>query len=204
MLVGPWSSLMSATTDSGTPPRSPRCPKGTRNCSSNCRSPRAPSSSCTRIGTCRSPASNFASAGPTSPMVATRMVCDRLSVDTPSLAARSARGWIRSSGRSSDVADDVAVDAGDHERDRAQAVFVEEPVADVRHALEVVADLEFELALGDGAFGLRRVIDDQRGAAHLERSRWQPAAIDEHALDFRPLAQARDDFLRGLFGEGEL
>ena len=70
-----------------------------------CRSPRAASSSWTRIGTSRSPASNLASAGPTSPMVATRIVCDRLSVETPSRAARSARGWMRSSGRSSEVSE---------------------------------------------------------------------------------------------------
>ena len=38
-------------------------------------------------------------------MVATRMVCDRLSVETPSRAARSARGWMRSSGRSSEVSE---------------------------------------------------------------------------------------------------
>ncbi len=38
-------------------------------------------------------------------MVATRMVCDRLSVETPSRAARSARGWMRNSGRSRDVSE---------------------------------------------------------------------------------------------------
>ncbi len=64
MLVGPWSSLMSATTESGTPPcrRARRAAPATVR--ATCRSPRAASSSCTRIGTRRSPASNFASAGP--------------------------------------------------------------------------------------------------------------------------------------------
>jgi hypothetical protein len=38
-------------------------------------------------------------------MVATRMVSDRLSVETPSRAARSARGCTRSSGRSSEVSE---------------------------------------------------------------------------------------------------
>ena len=93
-------------------------------------------------------------------MVATRMVCDRLSVDTPSRAAKSARGWMRSSGRSSevseitlaicgirfiwlrqfagDVGDDVAVGPGHHQLHRALAVLVEEPVPDVRHVFEVV------------------------------------------------------------------
>src|SRR6266508_3422062 len=108
---------MSATTESGTPPRSPRWPSGTRNCCSICRSLRALSSSWTRIGTWRSPASNFA-------------------------------------------------DAGHDQRNRAQAVFVEEPEADVGNVFQFLADLEFELPLGNLAIGLRRVIDDQRGAPH--------------------------------------
>ena len=122
-------------------------------------------------------------------MVATRMVCDRLSVETPSRAASSARGRIAQFGPvergfrdhvgddrnplhlgrqfAGDVADDVAVDAGHDQRDRAQAVFVEEPEADIGNVFEFVADLEFELALGDLAIGLRRVVDDQRGARAL-------------------------------------
>ena len=55
----------------------------------------------------------------------------------------------------------------DDQRERAQAVVVEEPVADVGNVLEVLADLELELALGDVAVALRRVVDDQRGAANL-------------------------------------
>ena len=51
---------------------------------------------------------------------------------------------------------------------------------------------------------LRRVVDDQRGAPHLQRSRRHPAAVDEDALDLRPLAQARDDLFRHLLGIGEL
>ena len=89
-----------------------------------------------------------------------------------------------------DVADDVAVGAGDHQRDRAQAVFVEEPEPDIRNVLEFLADLEFELALGDVAAGLRRVIDDQRGAAHLEGARRHPAAVDEHASSPRAACAA--------------
>ena len=103
-----------------------------------------------------------------------------------------------------DVVDDVAVDAGHDQRNRAQAVFVEEPEADVRNVFQFLADLEFELALGDLAIALRRVIDDQRGAAHFLRSRRHPAAIDEDALDLGPLAQAGDDFLGDLLGIGEL
>ena len=53
-----------------------------------------------------------------------------------------------------DVADDVAVDAGHDQRDRAQAVLVEEPEADVRDVVQLLADLELELALGDLAIGL--------------------------------------------------
>jgi hypothetical protein len=64
---------------------------------------RAASVSCTRIGTSRSPVSNFASAGPTSPMVATRIVSASASVETPRRTAKSMRGMIRSSGRSNDV-----------------------------------------------------------------------------------------------------
>ncbi len=103
-----------------------------------------------------------------------------------------------------DVVDDVAVGPRHHQRDGAQAVFVEEPVADVRDVLEFLADLQLELALGDLALGLRRVVDDQRGAAHLEGAGRHPSAVDKDALDLRPLAQARDDFLGDLFGEGEL
>ncbi len=155
-----------------------------------CRSPRALSSSWTRIGTRRSPASNLASAGPTSPMVATRMVCDRLSVETPSRAASSARGSDAQFG---------PVERGfrDHVGDRSESRFIcvasslatlltmllstpvttseiarrpfssEEPEADVGNVLQLLADLEFELALGDIAVGLRRVVDDQRGARGL-------------------------------------
>src|SRR5207248_244277 len=103
-----------------------------------------------------------------------------------------------------DVADDVAVGAGDDQRDRAQAVFVEKPEADIGNVLELVADLKLELALGDLATGLRRVIDDQRGAAYLERSRRNAAAVDEYASYFRPLAQARHDLLGDLLGVGKL
>ena len=99
------------------------------------------------------------------------MVCDRLSVETPSRAARSARGWIRNSGRSSevsrnhvgelrnplhlvrefagDIADDVAVGAGHDQLHRALAVLVEEPEPDIRHVFEILADRQLELALRD-------------------------------------------------------
>ena len=76
-----------------------------------------------------------------------------------------------------DVVDDVAVDAGDHQRDRAQAVFVEEPEPDIGDVFEVLGDRKLKLALRDAALGLRRVVDDQRGAAHLQRPR---AAPDRH------------------------
>src|SRR5205085_3894202 len=66
-----------------------------------------------------------------------------------------------------DVADDVAVGAGHHERDRAQTVFVEEPVADIRHVFELLADLKLKMALRDIALGFARVVDDQRGAAYF-------------------------------------
>ena len=46
-----------------------------------------------------------------------------------------------------DIGDDVAVDAGHHQRNRAQAVLVEEPEPDVRNVLEFLADIEFEQAL---------------------------------------------------------
>src|SRR5438552_535876 len=87
---------------------------------------------------------------------------------------------------------------------RAQAVFVEEPVADIGDLLEFVADGSFELALGDAARALRRVIDDQRGAAYFQCSRRNAPAIDEHALDLGALAQPRDDVLGDLLGIGEL
>src|SRR6476646_2194537 len=77
MLVAPSPKLMSARATSGTPP--PRC-DGMRICSRTCRSARAFSSSRTRMGLVRSPASKLASAGPTSPMVATRIV-DELIAD---------------------------------------------------------------------------------------------------------------------------
>ena len=95
-------------------------------------------------------------------MVATRMVCDRLSVETPSRAASSARGRMRSSGRSSEVSEITLAmigirfiwvasslatlltmllsTAGHDQRDRAQAVFVEEPEADIRNVFELLAD----------------------------------------------------------------
>src|SRR6185295_17045358 len=92
-----------------------------------------------------------------------------------------------------DVVDDVAVDPGYDQRNRAQAVFVEEPEADVRNIFQFLTDLELELPLGDLAIGLRRVIDDQRGAADFLRSRRHPAAVDEDALHLGPLAQAGDD-----------
>ena len=66
------------------------------------------------------------------------------------------------------------------------------------------ADRQLELALGDLAFGLRRVIDDQRGAAHLEDAGRHAAAVDEHAPDLGPLAQPRHDLLGDLLGIGEL
>ncbi len=105
-----------------------------------------------------------------------------------------------------DVADDVAVDAGHDQRNRAQAVFVEEPEPDVRNVFQLLADIELEQALGVLAVAvlLRRVVDDQRGAPHFLRARRHPAAIDEDALDLRALAQARDDFLGHLLGVGEL
>ena len=52
--------------------------------------------------------------------------------------------------------------------------------------------------------GLGRVVDDQRGAAYLESAGRHAAAVDEHAFHLGALAQARDDFLGDLFGEGEL
>ena len=76
---------------------------GTRNCSMTWRLVRAFSSSCTRTGTSRSPVSNRASAGPMSPMVATRIVSESPSVLTLSRANRSVCGWMRSSGRSRSV-----------------------------------------------------------------------------------------------------
>ena len=54
------------------------------------------------------------------------------------------------------------------------------------------------------AVGLRRVVDDQRGAAHLLGARRHAAAVDEDALDLGPLAQPRDDVLGDLLGVGEL
>ncbi len=103
-----------------------------------------------------------------------------------------------------DVVDDVAVDPGHDKRNRAQAVLVEEPEADVRNVFQFLADLELELPLRDLAIGLRRVIDNQRGAAHFLCSRRHPSTIDEDALHLGPLAQAGDDFLRHLLGIGEL
>src|SRR6266568_3257678 len=206
MLVGPWSSLTSAMTESGTPPFSPCSPSGTRNCSSVFRLPRAASSSCTRIGTRRSPTSNLASAGPTSPIVATRMVCDRLSVETPRRAARSARGSMRSSGRSSEVSEITSemVEIRFICVASALAVLVQEPEADVGDVLQLLTDREFQLALSDVAVVLRRVVDDQGGAADFLGPRWNTPAVDENALDLGPLAQSCDDVLGDLLGVGEL
>src|SRR4029077_789543 len=103
-----------------------------------------------------------------------------------------------------DIVHDIAVDAGDDQRDRTQAVFVEEPEADIGDVLEFLADGKLKLALGDLALGLRRVVDDQRGAAHLKRAGRHPPAVDEYASYFGSLAQARDDFFGDLFGVGKL
>jgi len=107
--------------------------------------------------------------------------------------ARSALGWIRSSGRSSEVSEITsemignplssasrvrwrtletmfAVDAGHHQRDRAQAVLVEEPER-MSARSPVPARSRVRAGAGDLAGGLRRVVDDQRGAAHLEGAR---------------------------------
>ena len=121
------------------------------------------------MGTVRSPASNFASAGATSPMVATRMVSDRLSVDTPKRTANSRR-WVNSQlravegGRRYDirnhrqsphlsgelgrhVRDRGIVLAGDDQVDVSLSIVVEEPVANIRYVCEVLADRVLELLL---------------------------------------------------------
>ena len=103
-----------------------------------------------------------------------------------------------------DIVDDVAVAACDDQRDRAIALVVEEPEADVGDVVELLADRVLEVALRELALGLRRVVDDQRGAPHLLRALRRTAAVDEDASDLGPLAQARDDVLGDLFGVGEL
>ena len=116
-------------------------------------SPRAASSSSTRIGTSRSPALNLARLASTSPSVATRIVSDSVSVETP----RSAATWrlrrdlqfrpVELGGRDrvldrrdrahlagelvGGLVDRVDVGAGDDQRQVALAVVLDEPVADV-------------------------------------------------------------------------
>ena len=159
---------------------------------------RAFSSSCTRIGTNRSPVSNRASAGPTSPIVATRIVSERPSVETSRRASRSVWRRIRSSGRSSDgLRDDVGdernaphlrrellgdvgvtvsvIGTGHVEGDRRATVVIDEPVAQIRDVLELAADRELELALGrSNALRFRRVVDVDRRAADLLRRPSEP------------------------------
>ena len=64
-----------------------------------------------------------------------------------------------------DVADDVAVDPGYHQRDGAQAVFVEEPEPDVGDVFEVLADFEFEFALDLLLDGFERLLQRESATA---------------------------------------
>ena len=62
---------------------------------------------------------------------------------------------------------DRPVRPGHDQRYGAQAVLVDEPIADVGNAIEIAPDGEFEIALRNRAVALGRVIDDERGAANL-------------------------------------
>jgi hypothetical protein len=97
MAVGPRPIVNSATVESGT--AAPDA-VATLSCFSNSTSPRAERCSTTRTGIRRSPALNLARLASTSPRVATRIVSDSASVDTPRSAASPVRGVICSSGRS--------------------------------------------------------------------------------------------------------
>ncbi len=103
-----------------------------------------------------------------------------------------------------DVRHRPAFRAGDDARNRALAVLVEEPVADIGNVGEVAADRLLELRLGDGAVLLRHVVDDQRGGMDLGDLGRNASTIDEDAADFRPPLQHADDFLRHRLGRAEL
>ena len=158
-------------------------------------------------------------------MVATRIASARLSVETPRRTDRSIRGRMRSSGPiergignhigqqrypphligelTRHVRDRPAVGADRDQRDRAQSVLVDKPVANVGNVFELSADGQLEFLLRDRSLRLRRVIDDQRSPANLRRSLRHASAVDEDAGDLGPRAQQRDDILGHLFGVGQ-
>ena len=162
---------MSATTDSGTPPFSPRRPSGTRNCSSICKIAARgvleldPDRHQPVAGVeFRQRRADVADGGDADGLrQAFGGDAEPGGEIGPRLDAQLGpveRGFRDHVGDqrnplhlrrqfAGDVADDVAVGAGDHQRNRAQAVLVEEPVADIGNVLELAADLELELALGD-------------------------------------------------------
>jgi hypothetical protein len=102
------------------------------------------------------------------------------------------------------IANSQTVVAGHYQRNRPQPILIGKPIPNVWHCIELAANGQFQFALRGRTIGPRGIIDDQQGPADLARALRCPTAVDEHALYFRPFAQASGDTLRHFFCFGLL